>query len=81
MIELKNIYLEESSGFIKATAYVESSEEPVELVMNSKGEWEREPVLPSEYSYCGSHIFHAKKYLERLIGKKFEPHNKLIMWY
>ena len=81
MIELKNIHLEESGRLIRATAFVESCKEPVELAMNRQGEWEREPVLPSEYSYCGSHIFHAKMYLEKLIGKKFETHNRLIMWY
>ena len=79
MIELKNIT--RSSKRITCNAYIEDHTEAVGLVFDEdKGDFEPY-VLPNGYEWCTSHIAHARRYMETLRGKEFNPHDRTIMWY
>lgn len=79
MIALKNITRNKRQ--IICEAYIEDCPEMLLLTFNEvSGDFEPY-TLPNGYDWCDGHIAHAARYLETLIEKDFEPHDRMIMWY
>lgn len=79
MIKLRNIVKNNDS--IACDAYVEDCETSVRLSMDIGTGELNSFSLPNEYSWCASHIAHAKKYLYSLINVSNVPKEHCIMWY
>lgn len=79
MIKLKKIV--RNNTHIVCDAYVEDCKERISLAFNEKtGQFEHYD-LPIGYEWCDSHIAHAARYLETLIGKEIKDDSRMIMWY
>ena len=62
-------------------AYVEDSEEPMSMSFDMKsGEFNHSP-LPKGYEYCTTHVWKARRALEKMAESGEIRPNWTIMWY